>query len=175
MSELLIGFSASSYFLGFVAGCLLSPHLVARVGHIRAFAVLTALMISAILCLDLFGHWSAWLLLRFLTGVAMCGLYTVIESWLNSQVGPGFRGRLLALYTVITLTAMTGGQFLINVGPVSGSVPLLWRPCVWPWPSCQSASPAAWRPSRWSPLTPVSACSSSARARLLQGRFCPGW
>lgn len=123
MSELLVGISASAYFLGFVAGCMLNPHLVSRVGHIRAFAVLTALMISAILCLDLFGHWSAWLLLRFLTGAAICGLYTVIESWLNSQAGPESRGRLLAVYTVITLTAMTGGQFLINVGPVSSSTP----------------------------------------------------
>lgn len=123
MSETLIGISASSYFLGFVAGCLFNPRLVSRVGHIRAFAVLTALMISAVLCLDLFGHWAAWIGLRFLTGAAICGLYTVIESWLNSQVEPQTRGRLLALYTVITLSAMTGGQFLINVGPVSGSVP----------------------------------------------------
>ncbi len=123
MSELLIGLSASSYFLGFVAGCLVNPRLVSRVGHIRAFAVLTALMISAILCLDLFGHWSAWLVLRFLTGAAMCGLYTVIESWLNSQATPENRGQLLAVYTMITLSAMTAGQFLINVGPIETSVP----------------------------------------------------
>lgn len=125
MSELMVGISASAYFLGFVAGCMLNPRLVSRVGHIRAFAVLTALMISAILCLDLFGHWSAWLLLRFLTGAAICGLYTVIESWLNSQARPESRGRLLAVYTVVTLVAMTGGQFLINVGPVASSAPFI--------------------------------------------------
>lgn len=123
MSATMIGVTASSYFFGFVVGCLFNPRLVARVGHIRAFAVFTAVMISAVLSLDLFVHWAAWIVLRFLTGAAICGLYTVIESWLNSQVEPQSRGRLLAIYTVITLTAMTAGQFLINVGPVSSAVP----------------------------------------------------
>jgi len=123
MSELLIGLSGSAYFLGFVAGCLANPRLVARIGHIRAFAVFTGAMISAILCLDLFAHWSAWMALRFLTGLAISGLYTVIESWLNTQSGPESRGRILAAYTFITLGAMTGGQFLLNVGPITESVP----------------------------------------------------
>lgn len=123
MSEVLIGLTASAYFSGFVAGCLGNPGLIARVGHIRAFAVFTAVLISAILCLDLFDHWAAWLLLRFFTGASICGLYSVIESWLNTEVGADSRGKILAVYTFITLTAMTAGQFLINVGPVSSSVP----------------------------------------------------
>lgn len=123
LSEFIIGISASAYFLGFVTGCFGNPRLVARIGHIRAFAVLTALTISAILCLELTSHWTAWLALRFLTGMSISGIYTVIESWLNSQAGPESRGRILAVYTFITLSAMTAGQFLINVGPVSSSVP----------------------------------------------------
>ncbi len=123
LSELMIGISASCYFLGFVAGCLGIPRLIARVGHIRCFAVLTAVMISAVLCLDMLHYWQAWLLLRFLTGSAIAGLYSVIESWLNSQSTPQSRGRILAVYTFVTLTAMMGGQFLINVGPVESSLP----------------------------------------------------
>ncbi len=123
LSELVIGISASAYFFGFVVGCFGNPRLVARIGHIRAFAVYSALMVSGILCLDLTNHWAAWLALRFMTGASISGLYTVIESWLNSQARPESRGRILATYTFITLTAMTAGQFLINVGPVSSSVP----------------------------------------------------
>jgi MFS family permease len=125
MTELLIGLSASAYFLGFVAGCLASPLLIARVGHIRVFAVLAATLLTAILCLELVDLWQAWLLLRFLTGAAICGLYTIIESWLNSQVDANARGRLLSIYTFITLTAMTGGQFLINVGPATSPTPFI--------------------------------------------------
>jgi MFS family permease len=123
MPEYLIGISASSYFAGFVLGCLAIPTIIARAGHIRSFAVLAAVMISAILCLDMLDHWAPWLLLRFMTGLAVSGLYAVIESWLNSQASPDSRGRILATYTFITLLAMAGGQALINVGPVQTSTP----------------------------------------------------
>lgn len=131
LSELMIGVSASCYFLGFVAGCLGIPRLIARVGHIRSFAVLTAVMISAVLCLEMLGYWQAWLLLRFLTGSAIAGLYSVIESWLNSQSTPQSRGRILAVYTFVTLSAMMGGQFLINVGPVESSLPFTVAALFW--------------------------------------------
>lgn len=123
MSEFLIGFSASCYFLGFVVGCISIPMIISRVGHIRGFAVLTSIMITAILLLDILDNWWLWLGLRFLTGVAISGLYTIIESWLNSQASAGSRGRILATYTFITLVSMAAGQTLINVGPVESSTP----------------------------------------------------
>jgi len=123
MPEYLIGVSASCYFAGFALGCVAIPLIIARAGHIRSFAVLAAVMISVILCLDMLDHWAAWLLLRFMTGVAVSGLYTVIESWLNSQATPESRGRILAIYTLITLLALGFGQVLINVGPVESSTP----------------------------------------------------
>lgn len=125
VSEFMIGLSGSCYFLGFVVACLVIPRIIARIGHIRGFAVLAALLISAIISLELTGYWPIWLLLRFLIGVAICGSYAVIESWLNSQASPATRGRILAVYTFITLSAMTAGQLLINVGPVSGPVPFM--------------------------------------------------
>lgn len=123
MPEWLIGLSASSYFLGFIAGCLSVPPIIARVGHIRCFAVLAAALISALLLLEMVDAWQAWIVLRFITGLSICGLYAVIESWLTSQSTEHTRGRILAIYTFITLAAMTTGQFLINVGPVESSTP----------------------------------------------------
>ena len=35
------GLTASTYFVGFVISCLVTPHIVRRVGHIRSFAVLS--------------------------------------------------------------------------------------------------------------------------------------
>ena len=123
LSDFLIGVSASAYFLGFVAGCLLIPRIIAKVGHIRSFAVLTALMISAILILEMIDGWLPWLVLRFLTGAVICGLYTVIESWLNDQTGADSRGQVLAIYTFIILASMAFGQVLINVGPADSATP----------------------------------------------------
>jgi MFS family permease len=125
LPEYLIGASASLYFSGFVVGCFTLPRLIDRIGHIRCFAVLTAVMLSSILALDLLKGIAPLLILRFFTGVSICGLYTVIESWLNSQSAPETRGRVLATYTFVTLSAMMLGQLLINVGPITSSTPFM--------------------------------------------------
>lgn len=123
MSDQLIGFSASAYFAGFVVSCLVTPTVIARVGHIRSFSILAGAMISALLCLDLLDQQFLWILLRFMTGFAICGLYSVIESWLNSHATSQTRGKLLSIYTFIVLSSMMAGQFLINVGPADSAAP----------------------------------------------------
>ena len=123
LSDFTIGISASCYFLGFIVGCIGVPATIARAGHIRSFSVLTAVMISAILCLEMLDGWVFLLVLRFLAGVAIAGLYTVIESWLNSQATAETRGRILSIYTFILLISMALGQVLINVGPIESSTP----------------------------------------------------
>tara|TARA_R110002124_G_scaffold804_2_gene3949 strand:- start:3847 stop:5016 length:1170 start_codon:yes stop_codon:yes gene_type:complete len=125
LSDFIIGVSASSYFLGFIVGCIAIPAAISRVGHIRIFAVLTALMTSAILVIEMLDHWQFLVLLRFVTGVAISSLYTVIESWLNDQATVETRGRILSIYNFILLMSMALGQALINVGPVSSSTPFM--------------------------------------------------
>ncbi|MFV8819984.1 MFS transporter [Haliea sp. E17] len=125
MGEVLIGLSASCYFAGFVVGCIIVPRIIARVGHIRCFAALAAIMIVAVLALELLDHWAFWLVLRLATGIAISGLYSVIESWLNSQASRQNRGQILAVYTFITLISMAAGQLLINIGPASAPEPFI--------------------------------------------------
>ncbi len=112
-----IGFTGSTYFLGFVTGCLTLPRLIARIGHIRTFAVLTAIATSVLLFLALLDWLPGWLLLRFLSGWALSGLYMVIESWLNEKAPAEHRGKILSLYTFITLTGMGGAQLLMGLAP----------------------------------------------------------
>jgi MFS family permease len=82
-------------------------------------------MPSAILCAEMLDGWQFLLVLRFLTGVAISSLYTVIESWLNSQATTESRGRILSVYTFILLMSMALGQALINVGPVESATPFI--------------------------------------------------
>ncbi|MCK9563297.1 MAG: MFS transporter, partial [Bacteroidales bacterium] len=80
-----IGLSGSAYFVGFVAGCLLTPRIVQRVGHIRSFAVLCSVFSAVALLFHPFADFLAWLVLRFMVGACISGLYMVIESWLNER------------------------------------------------------------------------------------------
>lgn len=116
--SLYVGILGSVYFCGFLFGCFSIPGLVERIGHIRCFATLTALMTGTVLMLALFNAFFIWLILRFFTGVAISGLYLVIESWLNEKTENEVRGTVLATYTAIVLTALAGGQILLNVAPL---------------------------------------------------------
>ncbi|TNF86757.1 MAG: MFS transporter [Gammaproteobacteria bacterium] len=109
-----IGLTGSAYYVGFILGCLSIPHLIRRVGHIRAHAVAVAVATLAVLLASMFESFFFWLGLRFLTGWSLASLYTVIESWLNEEVDDSRRGSVLAVYTMISLGAMVAGQALVE-------------------------------------------------------------
>ncbi len=114
------GVLSSLYFVGFLCGCFVVPRLVSRVGHIRCFAVLTSVMAASILSLGLLENYYFWMLLRVVTGFSIVGLYLVIESWLNSEVGNEERGGVLAVYTVVVLSCLALGQLLLNLSAPDG-------------------------------------------------------
>lgn len=114
-----IGYTASAYFVGFVVGCLTIPKLVSRVGHIRVFAVLSAIAAAVLLLMGVFEVFWVWLAARFMTGWAIAGLYMIIESWLNERSTSAQRGSIISVYAVITMLAIFAGQFLLGL-PVKG-------------------------------------------------------
>lgn len=123
LSPLQVALTGSAYFLGFISGCLLTPHIVRRVGHIRSFAVLAALYASSILLLSMNSLLPAWLLLRFAMGAVISGLYTIIESWLNDRADATNRGTVLSVYAMLNMVMIALAQQLLNLS--SGSSDLL--------------------------------------------------
>jgi len=109
-----ISYLGSAYYLGFVLGCLTIPKLVAKVGHIRVFAVMTGAATGALLVLSLFDNAGIWISARLITGWTLAGLYMVIESWLNERATPENRGMVLGIYSAITLVAICIGQIMIG-------------------------------------------------------------
>src|SRR5690606_37479085 len=67
----------------------------------------------------------SWGLLRFVTGACVVGLYMVIESWLNERAANETRGRIFAVYQVVSLLALAAGQYLILVGADSAHFPFV--------------------------------------------------
>jgi MFS family permease len=114
------GILMSGYYAGFLLGSVLTPRLVARVGHVRVFAALAALAASAILIHAVWIHPASWTVIRLVTGFCYAGLYVVVESWLNDQATNQTRGQLLSLYMIVTLGGAAGGQLLLNVADPAG-------------------------------------------------------
>jgi MFS family permease len=68
--------------------------------------------ISAILH-PVFINIYAWSLLRILTGFAIAGAYTVIESWLQAKLNNNNRGRVFSIYRVVDMTGTLMAQGII--------------------------------------------------------------
>lgn len=111
----LTGIVMSGYYVGFLAGSILTPRFVGRVGHIRVFAALAAVGATAVLIYPVFVAIPAWTALRFLTGFAFSGMYVVTESWLNDRSDNETRGQMLSVYMITQFVGLTAGQFMINL------------------------------------------------------------
>ncbi|MDA0662626.1 MAG: MFS transporter [Proteobacteria bacterium] len=119
-SALGIGGIGAAYYLGFTIGCIAGPVAIKRVGHIRAFAALAAIAAASSMLHALMVSPFPWYVFRCLTGVCFAGLYMIIESWLNERSTNETRGRVLSIYQIVNLTAITGGQFLLNAADPAG-------------------------------------------------------
>ena len=121
-SPTLIGMTGTAYFLGFTVGCLVTPRVARRAGHIRTFAVLASLGSVFVLIFPLLPEFWVWLALRFGAGWCIAGLYTLMESWLNERASNRNRGSVMAVYTLINMSMIMMGQMLINLADVSGPI-----------------------------------------------------
>ena len=119
-SSLWLGLLGTGWAVGYVSGCLVTPRLVGRVGHIRAFGVMCALAAIAILAsLLLLTPW-AWVPLRALSGFCFAGAAMIVESWLSERAAPKDRGKIFGIYTMVNLFASTAGQLVLTMGDTRG-------------------------------------------------------
>ena len=105
------------------------------------------------------------LLLRFAMGFCFAGLFMVIESWLNAHAASANRGRLLSIYRLIDLAAVTGAQFLLpqairsGVELSFGSGMMMSHTGIWA---------GGWLPDRWTAAI-VRRQEPASRSRLIRG------
>lgn len=120
----------SSYFAGFTVAAVRSERIIARIGHIRAYAAFAGLVAVATAVMPLRVEPFTWLALRAVIGFGCAGLFVTTESWLNAKAPPAIRGRVFAIYMVGTFLALAAGQLLIgridvdSAGPFNAIVAL---------------------------------------------------
>lgn len=109
-SDAQIGLVTAGYFAGFIVGARLASAAISRVGHIRVYTALAAILTAAIVASGMLtGPWW-WLGLRFVAGACLAGQYVGAESWLNQLTTNETRGRLLSIYLVVSVVAFGIGQ-----------------------------------------------------------------
>ncbi len=111
----LIGLVTAAYYLGFLIGSRVTLHLLGSVGHIRVYAALASLLAVSLLATGMVVTPYAWIALRLVSGACLAGQYVVAESWINQLVTNANRGRILSLYSLVTIVSYGVGQVSIGL------------------------------------------------------------
>jgi len=119
-SAISLGLLGTGWAVGYVSGCIMTPPLVARVGHIRAFGAMAAIAAISMLASAIQITPWAWIVLRGVCGFCFAGAAMIVESWLSEQSTPDTRGRIFGVYTMVNLAASTAGSLMLTVGDPAG-------------------------------------------------------
>jgi MFS family permease len=111
----------TSLSAGGMAGCLLTGRIVRRVGHARAFMVMSALIVLSNAAVGAGPYPLVWVGARALYGFAICALFIVSQSWLNDAVGNHIRGRVMAMFYVAYVVGLGVGSYLLSFVDINTS------------------------------------------------------
>lgn len=120
-----IGLVATSYFAGLTIGSIRVTRLLSEIGHIRSFAVFVSLYSATSLTYAIFENAAVWMVLRFVDGFVMAGVFICLESWLNRQATPVNRSSILAAYMIALYSGQAAGQYLLNLSHMSPDLPFM--------------------------------------------------
>jgi MFS family permease len=119
-SAVSLGLLGSCLFAGMLAGTVICPAIIKRVGHVKAYAIFAALAIMAAVAYPLKVEPWWWLTLRVVIGFAFAGLFNVIDGWVQGKADNATRGRIGATNQLVHFVAATLGQQLVPLGDPRG-------------------------------------------------------
>ena len=121
-----IGQVASCYYIGMILGALYSRNLIYSWGLKAAFIA----FVEACTAVTLLQGWLIqpylWMVLRFLCGFALSGVFIVIESWFIQAVPLAKKNNALSLYALLYYVSIALGQLLLLLKQLS-----VWRLFYW--------------------------------------------
>lgn len=115
---------ASVFYVGLLIGAIFFERVVRSVGHRKAFVGCLLGFSLTIIALPMFANGLVWLFARFIAGIAVAGVFVIVESWLMSG-DEASRAKRLSLYMLSLYGGSALGQFGIGLLGVSGSVPFI--------------------------------------------------
>lgn len=122
MSLDLASWLASVFYAGLLGGSLISARIVGKIGHRPALVTFLFIIIFTVASMAAFASPALWLASRFIAGVAVAGVFVVIESWLLMAETEKARSKRLGLY----MASLYGGSALGQLGiSIFGTADLL--------------------------------------------------
>ena len=125
LSSNLAPWLASIFYLGLLIGANGIESIVAKIGHRFSFILFLMLLSSTVLLMVVFPSNTIWLFSRFLAGIAIAGIFVVVESWLLIADTAKRRAKRLSFYMIALYGGGALGQLGISHIGVDGSKPYI--------------------------------------------------
>nr|WP_187653704.1 MFS transporter [Xenorhabdus sp. PB62.4] len=116
---------ASAYYTGLLIGSMMIEPIIAKIGHRLSFIVFLLLLAATVIVLPFFPNKELWLLIRCVAGIAVAGVFVVVESWLLIGDNPKERAKRLGFYMTSLYGGTTLGQLLIGTIGTQGMLPFM--------------------------------------------------
>lgn len=124
--ESVVGLLHSLYYGGMLLGAMAVERLIARVGHIRAYAAFCAVGTACIIALGLSADIYVWAFARFGLGFCVAMYFVIVESWFLSESTEETRGTILSLYMIALYVSQAASQFILPMLDLSSLEPYFW-------------------------------------------------
>ncbi|CCN81485.1 putative Permease of the major facilitator superfamily [Vibrio nigripulchritudo SFn27] len=124
MSNEIASWIASSFYAGLLIGAVTIEPLVAKTGHKYGFVACLAIFAVTIGIMPLFANAEVWIFARLVAGMAVAGVFVIVESWLLAGSASG-RAKRLGIYMTSLYGGSSLGQLGISVFGVTGLTPFV--------------------------------------------------
>ncbi|KXF81383.1 MFS transporter [Enterovibrio coralii] len=125
MSHDLASWLASVFYAGLLGGSLISARIVGKTGHRKALVAFLISVVGTVGLMATIAEPAVWLAARFIAGVAVAGVFVVIESWLLMADTEKARAKRLGLYMASLYGGSALGQLGIGMFGTEGAMPLM--------------------------------------------------
>lgn len=119
------GWLASAYYIGLLIGSLLIEPIIAKIGHRLAFIGFLLMLAATVVVLPWTPTIEAWLPNRLIAGIAVAGIFVVVESWLLIGDNQKERAKRLSFYMTSLYGGTTLGQLAIGFIGTQGAYPFI--------------------------------------------------
>ncbi|CDH05496.1 putative transport protein [Xenorhabdus bovienii str. oregonense] len=116
---------ASAYYVGLLIGSIMIEPIIAKIGHRFSFISFLLLLAATVVVLPFFPTKESWLVIRCVAGIAVAGIFVVVESWLLMGDSPKERAKRLSFYMTSLYGGTTLGQLAIGFIGTQGIVPFM--------------------------------------------------
>ncbi|HEX6013199.1 MAG TPA: MFS transporter, partial [Geminicoccaceae bacterium] len=118
-----IGVNAAMTPLGIVLAAPVLPVLTKSCRPWTVAVGAMAAVAASLVLLKLLPGFAAWLVLRFVLGMAIGFLFAITEAWIAALAPPNARGRVMGLYTSVLSLGFATGPFVLSLTGIDGWPP----------------------------------------------------